>query len=283
MFELAVNLLFSVLLGLVQGISEWLPISSKTQVLYASYILFSLPIAAGYAFGLFLEIGSLGSAITYFRKDIIALFHDRRLFMYLLIVTIFTAIIGAPLYYITDLYLQHTSPFIGVPMIALGLALIGIGLYIRYSRAIPKIGGLEQMKMKHYIIVGIAQGIAALPGVSRSGMTISTMLVLGVKQDQAFRLSYLAYIPASLGAFGVSLLFSRHEISSDIQAVQPIGLIVAVISALLIGLVTISYLLRFARTKNIWKLDIVVGVIPLIIGIIITIFFYALPGTVNVS
>ena len=130
MFELAVNLLFSVLLGLVQGISEWLPISSKTQVLYASYILFSLPIAAGYAFGLFLEIGSLGSAITYFRKDIIALFHDRRLFMYLLIVTIFTAIIGAPLYYITDLYLQHTSPFIGVPMIALGLALIGSGVFI---------------------------------------------------------------------------------------------------------------------------------------------------------
>ena len=106
--------------GLVQGISEWLPISSKTQVLFASYVLFGLPIAAGYAFGLFLEIGSLGSAVIYFRKDIVALFHDRRLFMYLLVVTIFTAIVGAPLYYITDTYLQHASPFIGVPMITLG-------------------------------------------------------------------------------------------------------------------------------------------------------------------
>jgi undecaprenyl-diphosphatase len=278
-----VNILFSIILGLVQGVSEWLPISSKTQVLFASYVLFGLPIAAGYAFGLFLEIGSLGSAITYFRKDIVALLHDRRLLTYLVVVTLFTAIVGAPLYYITDTYLQHASPFIGVPMIILGLALVGIGLYIRYSRALPKIGGLEQMRIKHYIIVGIAQGIAALPGVSRSGMTVSTMLIMGVKQDQAFRLSYLAYIPASLGAFGVSLIFSRHEINTDIQAVQPLGLAIAIITALLIGLVTISYLLKFAKTKNIWKLDIVLGIIAIVLGVTFTVFYYLLPGSVNVS
>jgi undecaprenyl-diphosphatase len=271
------NILFDVLLGLVQGISEWLPISSKTQVIYASYLLFGFPISAGYAFGLFLEIGSLGTAITYFRRDIVALFHDRRLFMYLLVVTLFTAIVGAPLYYITETFLQHSSPFIGAPMIALGLALIGIGFYIRYSRSLPKIGGLSQMNFKNYVIIGIAQGIAALPGVSRSGMTVSTMLVMGVKPDQAFRLSYLAYIPASLGAFGVSLLFSRHEITTDINAITPTGLIVAIISAALIGLVTISYLLKFARKSKIWKLDFVLGMIALSIGVIVTIFFYLLP------
>jgi len=277
-----VNILFSIILGLVQGISEWLPISSKTQVLFASYVLFGLPIAAGYAFGLFLEIGSLGSAIIYFRRDIVALLHDRRLLLYLVVVTIFTAIVGAPLYYITDTYLQHTSPFIGVPMILLGLSLIGIGFYIRYSRALPKIVGLDQMKIKHYVIVGIAQGIAALPGVSRSGMTVSTMLIMGVKQDQAFRLSYLAYIPASIGAFGVSLLFSRHEINTDVQAVSVLGLGVAIIAALLVGLVTISYLLRFAKTKDIWKLDIAIGTLALVLGIVFTVFYYLLNG-VNVS
>jgi undecaprenyl-diphosphatase len=278
-----VNVLFSILLGLVQGISEWLPISSKTQVLFASYALFGLPIAAGYAFGLFLEIGSLGSAITYFRRDIIALFHDKRLFMYLLIVTIVTGIVGAPLFYVTDLYLQHASPFIGIPMIALGLALVGIGLYIRYSRSLPKISGLEQMKLRHYIIVGIAQGIAALPGVSRSGMTVSTMLLMGVKQDQAFRLSYLAYIPASLGAFGASLFLSRDAINADVQVVQPLGLVLAILSALIIGLVTISYLLKFAKTKNVWILDIVLGVAALVIGIAVSIFYFTLPGNVNLS
>lgn len=277
-----VNLLSSIILGLVQGISEWLPISSKTQVLFVSYVLFGLPISAGYAFGLFLEIGSLGSAIAYFRSDIIALFRDRNLLRYLVVVTIFTAIVGAPLFYITDMYLQKTSPFIGVPMIVLGLALIGIGFYIRYSRALPRIGGLEQMKLRHYIIVGIAQGIAALPGVSRSGMTVSTMLIMGVKQDQAFRLSYLAYIPASLGAFAASALLERHEIKTDIQTVTPLGLGIAILTALLIGLVTISYLLKFAKTKNIWKLDIVLGTIALVLGVIFSIYYYLLAG-VNVS
>lgn len=278
-----VNALFSILLGLVQGISEWLPISSKTQVLFASYALFGLPIAAGYAFGLFLEIGSLGSAIAYFRRDIIALFHDRKLFVYLLVVTIVTGIIGAPLFYITDTYLQHSSPFIGIPMMALGLSLIGIGLYIRYSRALPRISGLEQMKIKHYIIVGIAQGIAALPGVSRSGMTVSTMLVMGVRQDQAFRLSYLAYIPASLGAFGASLFLARHAINADVQAIQPLGLVLAIVSAMIIGMVTISYLLKFAKTKRVWILDIALGVTALVLGIVFTIFFYILPSGVNLS
>lgn len=279
-----VNILYSIILGLVQGVSEWLPISSKTQVIFASYFLFGLPIAAGYAFGLFLEIGSLGSAITYFRRDIVALFHDRRLFVYLLVVTIFTAIVGAPLFYFTDKFLQNTtSSLIGLPMIALGLALIGIGMYIRYSRALPRYGGLEQMKLKHYIIVGIAQGIAALPGVSRSGMTVSTMLILGVKQDQAFRLSYLAYIPASIGAFGVTILLQRHEIKTDIAVVTPAGLVIAIIAALLIGLVTISYLLKFAKSKNIWRLDIVLGLIALILGIVF--FFLAphLPQGTNLS
>lgn len=278
-----VNILASILLGLVQGISEWLPISSKTQVLFASYALFGLPIAAGYAFGLFLEIGSLGSAITYFRRDIVALFHDRRLLVYLVVVTIFTGIIGAPLFYLTDLYLTHTSPFIGLPMIALGVVLLLVGFYIRYSRALPKISGLEQMKIKHYIIVGIAQGIAALPGVSRSGMTVSTMLVMGVKQEQAFRLSYLAYIPASLGAFAASLFLSRHEVNSDIQAVTPLGLVIAILTALLIGLVTISYLLKFAKTKNIWVLDIALGLIALALGIVFTIFYYVIPGSASIS
>jgi undecaprenyl-diphosphatase len=277
-----VNALYSVLLGLVQGISEWLPISSKTQVLFVSYALFGLPIAAGYAFGLFLEIGSLGSAIIYFRKDILSLVHDRLLLRFLLVVTLFTAIVGAPLFYITDTYLQQTSPFIGIPMIILGLALIGIGLYIKYARALPKYGGLKELKLKHYIIIGIAQGIAALPGVSRSGMTVSTMLVMGVKQEQAFRLSYLAYIPASLGAFGVSLIFERHTINADILAVSLPGLAIAIFTALIVGLATISYLLRLAKKQSIWKLDVALGVVALVIGIVFSVFYYLLSGA-NVS
>ncbi len=263
-----VNILYAILLGLVQGISEWLPISSKTQVLFASTFLFSLPISAAYAFGLFMEIGSLGSAVTYFRRDIWSLLHDRRLLNYLIIVTVFTAIVGLPLYYVTDKVLQQNQYNIGIPMIILGVVLIGMGHYIRYSRSLVRLGGLEQMRIRNYIVVGIAQGIAALPGVSRSGMTVSTMLLMGVKPDQAFRLSYLAYIPASLGAFGVSLILSSDQVNTAIQSVEPLGIAVAIVTAALVGIAVISYLLKFAKRSNIWVIDITLGVIALVIGIV---------------
>jgi undecaprenyl-diphosphatase len=273
-----VNILYAILLGLVQGISEWLPISSKTQVLFTSTLLFSLPVSVGYAFGLFMEIGSLGSAVTYFRNDIWSLLHDRRLLKYLVVVTIFTGLVGLPLFYFTDKVLQQNQYNIGIPMIILGIVLIGIGFYIRYSRSTPKLGMLEQMTVKNYIIIGVAQGIAALPGVSRSGMTVSTMLLMGVKPDQAFRLSYLAYIPASLGAFGVSLLLSRDQVNTAIQTVEPVGIAVAIVTAALVGIATISYLLRFAKRQNIWIIDLTLGVIALTIGIVAAILSPQITG-----
>ena len=266
------NPLFAVLLGLVQGVSEWLPISSKTQVLIASTFLFSLPLAVAYAFGLFMEIGSLGSAITYFRRDIWSLLKDRKLLLYLLVVTITTGIVGVPLYYLTDKVLTSNPYNVGIPMILLGLVLTGTGLYIRYARTKPRlIGGLKDLKLKNYVIVGIAQGIAALPGVSRSGMTVSTMLLMGVKPEQAFRLSYLAYIPASLGAFFVTLIFSRSQVDAAITAVEPTGVLIAILTAAVIGIFVISYLLKFSKTGRIYLVHFVLGAVALIIGIMTTI------------
>ena len=267
------NPFYAIILGLVQGISEWLPISSKTQVLFASTLLFSLPVAVAYAFGLFMEIGSVGSALVYFRRDIRVVFKDRKLLRYLAVVTLFTGIVGAPLYYLTDKVLS-TSPYnIGIPMVLLGLVLIGTGLYIRYSRTKPRLAvGLEEMKLKNYVLVGIAQGVAALPGVSRSGMTVSTMLLMGVKPEQAFRLSYLAYIPASLGAFFVTLILSKSQVDTAIQVVEPTGILIAITTSALIGIVVISYLLKFAKTSRIYIIDFVLGSIALLLGIIATLY-----------
>ena len=266
------NPLFAVILGLVQGVSEWLPISSKTQVLFASTFLFSLPLVVAYAFGLFMEIGSIGSAIVYFRREIWSLFRDRKLLVYLLVVTALTGIIGVPLYYLTDKVLASNPYNVGIPMILLGLVLIGTGFYIRYSRTKPKIvAGLREMKLKNYVIIGLAQGIAALPGVSRSGMTVSTMLLMGVKPEQAFRLSYLAYIPASLGAFFVTLLLSKSQVDTAIQTIEPTGALIAIATAVIIGIFVISYLLKFAKTRRIYLIDFVLGAVALSIGIVATI------------
>ena len=265
------NEFYSLLLGLVQGISEWLPISSKTQIIFASTLLFSLSLSVAYAFGLFMEIGSVGSAVVYFRRDIRSLFNDRKLLVFLIIVTLVTGVVGAPLYYLTDKVLQ-TSPYnIGIPMVLLGLVLIGTGFYIRYSRTTSRtILSLGEMKFKNYVVIGIAQGIAALPGVSRSGMTVSTMLLMGVKPEQALRLSYLAYIPASLGAFFVTLILSRSQVDTAIRVIEPTGILIAIAAAAIVGIVVISYLVKFAKTSRIYVIDFVLGAIALVLGIIAT-------------
>jgi undecaprenyl-diphosphatase len=219
-----------------------------------------------------MEIGSIVSAIAYFRRDIWSLFKDRKLLVYLLVATAFTGIVGVPLYYLTDKVLSSTPYNVGIPMILLGLVLIGTGLYIRYSRSKPvQMVGLEEMKLKNYVIVGIAQGIAALPGVSRSGMTVSTMLLMGVKPEQAFRLSYLAYIPASLGAFFVTLLLSKSQVDTAIRTVEPTGVLIAIVTAAVIGIFVISRLLKFAKTSRIYVIDFALGAIALIIGIVATV------------
>src|SRR5207245_8870237 len=97
-----------------------------------------------------MEIGSVGSAVVYFRRDIHSLFHDRRLVVYLLVVTVVTGLVGAPLYYLTDKVLS-TSPYnIGIPMVLLGLVLIGTGFYIRSSRAkLRPLAGREELRRRN--------------------------------------------------------------------------------------------------------------------------------------
>ena len=261
------NILYSIILGMVQGVAEWLPISSKTQVLVVSHYLFSISIPVAFALGLFMEVGSLGSASFYFRKEILSLLRDRKLLAYLFVVTVVTGVVGVPLFLVAERLLQG-SYNVGIPMIVLGAFLIFDAAYIRYSRRSPKIGGLKDMSLKHYVAIGLAQGIAALPGVSRSGMTTSTMLFMGVEPKDAFRLSYLAYIPASIGAFGATLVFSREEVTTAITAIDSTGIAIAIVTSGLVGLVAISLLLKFAKNNNIYVVTLVLGVLALAVGVL---------------
>ena len=261
------NVLYSILVGIVQGVSEWLPVSSKTQVLIVTNYLFALSLTVAFAFGLFMEVGSIGSALIYFRRDIASLLRNRRLLAYLVVVTVVTGVVGVPLYLLAERLLQGAYN-VGLPMAILGLLLVGDALYIRSSRRTPRIGGLPELGLKHYIAIGIAQGLSALPGVSRSGMTVSTMLFMGVDPKEAFRLSYLAYIPAALGGIATTLLFSRGELETAISVVDPTGVVIAAVVALVIGLFVISLLLRFAKRNDIYVVTLVVGAIALALAFV---------------
>lgn len=255
--------------------SEWLPISSKTQIMFVSTYLLGLTFGAAYAFGLFLEFATLAAAVIYFRREVWGVLkalalrgteEDKILLKYLVAVTLVTAVVALPIY----LYFSSLSgPVVGVPMIALGLILIADGLLIKAARGrhAPR-KDLPSLGWKDLVIIGAAQGLAALPGVSRSGITISAMLLLGVKPRDAFRLSFLALIPAALGASALPLLVSRHKIEAAISLVSTGGIAVAAVVATVVSLLMISLLLRLASSEKVVPLVVGLGALAIIGGIV---------------
>ena len=269
------NWLLGIVLGVVQGVSEWLPISSKTQVIIASTFLFGLGIKEAYALGLFLEAGTFIAALYYFRREAWGVLkalagrgdpEGRRLLKFLVVVTALTAVVGVGIY-VTALS-SISGPVIGVPMIALGCVLIGDGLVVRFARgrALPT-KGLADLSLRDMVIIGIVQGIAALPGVSRSGVTVSAMLLLGVNARDSFKLSFLALIPASVGAAGVSVVFSSVDIGGALSAIGYPVILLAIAVSVVIGVVFIRILLRAAGSQRIALLAFALGIIAILSGV----------------
>ncbi len=272
----------SIIIGIIQGISEWLPISSKTQVLVASEYLLKLTASQAYTFGLFMEIGTVIAAIIYFRKELMILIKvlfgskdqmQRKLFTYVLVTVIFTGIIGAPLYLIAD---AITGISIGIPMLVIGIVLIGDAILIRYSRKRQALGKttrkLKDLGIKNFIIVGVLQGIAALPGVSRSGITTSALLIMNVEGDEAFRLSFLTGIFASIAAFGLTIVGTHSNVSAGLAAIGISGVVIAIIVATIVSLFLIDFLIKIAGKSKIVYLTSALGIIALVTGSLYLIF-----------
>lgn len=207
------------LLGLVQGFTEPIPISSSAHVLLLQRI-FNLKIE-GLNFELFVNTASLLAVLIIYRKDLQRFITNGIRFMlhrnskhkddflflvYLVIGTIPVGVAGILLDdYIASVF-KDMMKFVG-----LSLLVTGIGLWlIRNLRGRKNDGDL---RLKDAIIVGFAQMIALLPGISRSGATIIAAMGLGMKQETALRFSFLLYIPVSFGG----MLLSFSSISQDPQ------------------------------------------------------------------
>lgn len=270
-------------LGIVQGISEWLPISSKTQILIAStYLLKITSFNAAYAFGLFMEIGTILASVIYFRREVVGLIKyllridkhsSKKLFNYVIISTIVTGIIGAPIYIVVDSFNGIYN--IGIPMLIIGLVLILDAVLIKIARSKYSVNKnrktLKDMNILDYIFVGIAQGLAALPGVSRSGATTSTLLLMNMDAAEAFRLSFIDMIFATSGAVILTWIASRHTLLNTISQIGISGLVISIIVATAISLLLITFLLNEAKKSRIIYITAGLGIIAIIGSILIMI------------
>ncbi len=257
----------SLVLGIVQGVTEWLPVSSEGINTLIQLHFFEKPLSEAIQISIWLHAGTLIAAILYFRKDIAALLlhlpqytrelrnrqatEQSKLITFLIISTVLTGAIGAPLLLIG---LKQEDVPGGIVMAVIGGFLIITGLVQRYA---PRFSGTrETTSVKDAVIVGVVQAFAAFPGLSRSGLTISTLLFRGYDAQHAIRISFLMSIPVVLAAeVGLGLI---DGISFDVSA------IVGLMAAFIFGILTIGAMIKLAARIRFWKFCIVLGIVSLL-------------------
>ncbi|MCS7133113.1 MAG: undecaprenyl-diphosphate phosphatase [Aigarchaeota archaeon] len=259
------EILLGILAGVAQGISEWLPVSSKTILLLIFYAFGSSPSNA-YVIGLFLNGATSLAAAIYFRRDFAEIVkgvyvkgHGRALLCFLLVSTFVTAVTAIPL---AGAAANLLSRFGGFSMILIGLLFVLTGA-ISWMR--EKVGGKELNRtptLLDAVIAGVAQGFSALPGISRSGVTILALLLLRHCPRSAIRLSFLMSIPATLGGSIYAYILSP----ATLNELSHFTAIPAIITSLIVSLVVISTLIRVSQRVKAHFFAAILAAISLLVG-----------------
>jgi len=217
----------AIILAIVQGVTEWLPISSSAHLALLQKLM---GISPPVAFDIALHVGTLLSVLVYFSAYFFSLIKNTRMVAYIIIASIPTAIIGFTFH---DFF---ASFFSDIRLVGIALLITGIFLYITKFAKESK-----PLDSKSSFLIGIAQGIAVAPGISRSGATIGTGMLLGIKGEDAARFSFLISIPAVAGAAFFELR------NAPLQFTDAGPTILGVIIASIVGYAAIGFLFSVLR------------------------------------
>jgi undecaprenyl-diphosphatase len=230
----------AVILGIVQGVTEFIPVSSSGHLVLAQHFLGMNP---DHLFIQFLDLGTTLALIVFFRKRIWKIGQDvfvrknYRLARNILITILPAGVIG----FVSAKFIE-TSPFFVDPfVVAVGLVVVGFIMII--LEKIPKFSDVEngeKLPWWRALVIGIAQAFALIPGVSRSGSTIVTGRIMGLKPEQAAEYSFLVSIPLMLGVT-LKLLASDHQYLIDNFALVFVSNLAGFIS----GMLVIGFLMRY--------------------------------------
>lgn len=235
-------ILQSIILGIIQGVTEWLPVSSSGHlVLLQSLFQLNAPIA----FDVLLHVATLLVILIYFRQDIWNISkaflkwqtgtQEFKLGAYIIIASIPTAIIYFLFKGFIEAYFSN--------LLALSISFFVTGLLLLSTRAAKK--NESNINLTKSLLVGTAQGIAIMPGISRSGSTISTALLSGIKREEAFRFSFLLAIPAILGA----TIVKYNELAQTFEQTMIAGFI----ASFLVGYASLIFMSRIIKKGELHK------------------------------
>jgi undecaprenyl-diphosphatase len=246
------NLWRALILGLLQGLTEFLPVSSSGHLVLVPWILgWEDP---GLTFDLVVHLGTLCAVVVYLWRDIVQLFtglayvvRTRRLDRpdaRLLLLVALSAIPGAILGYLLEDWFEA---LFGTPW-AVSLLLIVTGALLVVSERLGRrVRSVGQMSVKDALLIGLAQAVAIAPGISRSGATMSVGLLRGLRRDEAGRFAFLMAVPIIAGATAYALL---KTIKAGVDASGTLVLAVGFIAAAASGYLAIRLLLNYVREHS---------------------------------
>ncbi len=242
----------AIILGIIQGSTEFIPISSTAHLRIIPALLGWKDIGAAYT--AVMQIGTLAATFIYFRRDIIFLIYgfkrafkkknflsdsSSRIFILIIIGTIPISVCGL----LFSRFIENEAR--GLYVISAALIILAIFLFIA-EKVSPMNKKLFDITFKDGIIIGFAQALALIPGSSRSGVTITAGLFRGLKRDVAARFSFLLSIPA-IGLSGFYELYKERNVLLNENFVS---LMVATIVSGIVGYFSISFLITYLKTKS---------------------------------
>jgi undecaprenyl-diphosphatase len=250
------QLLQALILGIVQGFTEFLPISSSGHLIIVPWLFhWTDPFIISLGFTVALHAGTLAALLLYFREDWVRLIPaglaairdrslrddpDRRLAWLLVISTIPAAILGV-------LLNDPIENAIREPTVVAILLVIGGGILWLADRWVTGRTPLAKLTMPAALGIGLAQALALFPGVSRSGISISASLFAGLNRQDAARYSFLMATPVTAGA----VAFEAYKLVKAGQVATEAGpLLVGIAAAFVSGVIAISALLRYVRSRS---------------------------------
>lgn len=268
----------SLLLGIIQGITEFLPVSSSGHIVIAKN-LFSIK-STGLLYEVFLHFGTFLSVVVVFRKEIISIISSSFVGLIYIIkkrnlnsdieknynfrLGIFIIIATIPAGFIGILFKDILSEFFE-NVLFVSLALIFTGIILYFTKYIKERG--YGIKFFNSLLIGCAQAIAIIPGISRSGMTISMGLFLGVKRDEAVKFSFFLSLPA---IFGATILESFDIFCYNLSNEELVQIGLAFLSAFFSGYFAIKILMKIVMMGRFYLFSFYcffIGILGIILSI----------------
>jgi undecaprenyl-diphosphatase len=269
-----------IIIAFLQGLLEWLPISSSGQTIIFSVNLLGIPADQAFSLSIWLHLGTTLAVLVKFRKEYFIIGKsflpkkfdiddiDMKKRNWLIFGTIGTAITALPLFFIFRYLIS--GGFIAIQGDILTLIIAGLliitGIILIYSKRKYGMKKLENISLRSLnrdsFISGLAQGASILPGISRSGITTSTILLENYKQNESLKLSFLMSVPVALASIGVDIIFGEGNI---LNLLSPLLIIVVTVISFIVGYLTMEILLRVASRIKFGYFCLLYGIIAYII------------------